>query len=140
MLGVAAEMVSPHEAAIQSAIDALDFEAVAARFREDGEFIFGLDRILDGIDRALDQAVEFTDRHVLLVLPSYPANLGVFERFMTTTGSADYQIGAAFRAIDMSTLLQTRLYHHYLGTKDIDLEDLWLPGSAFKVLTTSMAG
>lgn len=67
---------------------------------------------------------EFTDRHALLVLPSYPAQLGVFERFMTTTGKTDYQVGAAFRAVDMSTLLQTRLYQHYLETKDIDLEDV----------------
>lgn len=65
---------------------------------------------------------EFADRHVLLTLPSYPAQLGVFERFMTTTGRTDYQIGAAFRAIDLSTLLQTRLYHYYLKTKGIDLE------------------
>lgn len=39
------ELVSPREAAIQSAIDALDFESIAARFREDGEFIF-LERFL----------------------------------------------------------------------------------------------
>jgi hypothetical protein len=65
---------------------------------------------------------EFADRHALLVLPSYPADLGVFERYMTTTGRSDYQVGAAFRAIDMSTLLQTRLYHRYLETKEIDLE------------------
>jgi hypothetical protein len=45
LAAAAAEMISPHEAAIQSAIDALDFEAVAARFREDGEFIF-LERFL----------------------------------------------------------------------------------------------
>lgn len=67
---------------------------------------------------------EFANRHVLLVLPSYPAQLGVFERFMTTTGKTDYQVGAAFRAIDISSLLQTRLYHHYLGTKGIDLEEV----------------
>lgn len=65
---------------------------------------------------------EFADRQVLLILPSYPAQLGVFERFMTTTGKTDYQVGAAFRSIDLSTLLQTRLYHHYLKSRDIDLE------------------
>ena len=67
---------------------------------------------------------EFTGRHSLLSLPSYPAQLGVFERFMTTTGKTDYQVGAAFRAVDMSTLLQTRLYQHYLETKNIYLEDV----------------
>lgn len=67
---------------------------------------------------------EFADHHTLLTLPAYPSNLGVVERFMMTTGKTSYHIGAAFRAIDMSTLLQTRLYQHYLATKDIDLEDV----------------
>lgn len=67
---------------------------------------------------------EFADRHTLLALPSYPAQLGVFERFMTTTGKTHYQVGAAFRAVDMSSLLQTRLYQHYLETNDIDLEEV----------------
>ncbi|AYF30438.1 hypothetical protein CSH63_23915 [Micromonospora tulbaghiae] len=65
---------------------------------------------------------EFADRYVLLTLPAYPADLGVFERFLTTTGKTDYHVGASFRAIDMSSLLQTRLYHHYLTSKGIDLE------------------
>ena len=64
----------------------------------------------------------FADGQSLLTLPSYPAQLGVFERFMGTTGKTDYKVGAAFRAVDMSTLLQTRLYHYYLKTKSIDLE------------------
>jgi hypothetical protein len=64
----------------------------------------------------------FADHQVLLTLPSYPAELGVFERYMTTTGHREYQTGAAFRAKDMSSLVQTRLYHHYLSSKDTDLE------------------
>ena len=68
---------------------------------------------------------EFTGPHTLLMLPSYEARLGVFERFLTTTGKTDYQIGAAFRATDMSTLLQTRLYQRYLETKNVDLEDVF---------------
>lgn len=67
---------------------------------------------------------EFTNRQVLLNLPSYRAHLGVFERFLITSGKTDYQTGAAFQAIEMSSLLQTRLYQHYLETKDIDLEDV----------------
>jgi hypothetical protein len=67
---------------------------------------------------------DFVDRQALLVLPSYPAHLGVMERFMGTTGRTEYKIGAAFRAIDMSTLLQTRLYHYFLESKDIDLEQV----------------
>lgn len=67
---------------------------------------------------------EFADRQVLLTLPSYPAQLGVVERFLTTTGKTDYQVGAAFRSIDLSTLLQTRLYHRYLMTRGVNLEDV----------------
>jgi hypothetical protein len=65
---------------------------------------------------------EFADDQALLTLPSYPAELGIFERFMTTTGRKDYQIGAAFRAKDLGSLLQTRLYQDYLSSKDINLE------------------
>lgn len=64
----------------------------------------------------------FADHQVLLVLPSYPAHLGVLERMMGTTGITEYKIGAAFRAIDRLTLLQTRMYHHFLESKNIDLE------------------
>lgn len=67
---------------------------------------------------------DFVDRQVLLVLPSYPAHLGVMERFMGTPGKTEYKVGAAFRAIDMSSLLQTRLYHYFLESKDIDLEQV----------------
>ncbi|WP_350493559.1 hypothetical protein [Rhodococcus sp. (in: high G+C Gram-positive bacteria)] len=67
---------------------------------------------------------EFADLQALLLLPSYPAHLGVMERFMGTTGKYEYKIGAAFRAIDMSTLLQTHLYHCFLESKDIDLEQV----------------
>lgn len=65
---------------------------------------------------------DFVDYQALLSLPSYPAHLGVMERLIGTTGKTEYKVGAAFRAIDMSTLLQTRMYHHFLESKDIDLE------------------
>lgn len=67
---------------------------------------------------------EFADWQVILSLPSYPAQLGVFERFMGTTGNTHYQLGAGFRAVDMSSLLQTRLYQHYLESKGRDLEEV----------------
>lgn len=67
---------------------------------------------------------DFVDRNVLLVLPSYPAHLGVIEGLMGATGRTEYKIGAAFRATDMSTLLQTRMYHQYLDSKKIDLENV----------------
>lgn len=65
---------------------------------------------------------EFADGSTLLTLPSYPAELGVFERFMTTTGRTDYHVGAAYRVRDMSSTLQTRLLRQHLMSKDIDLE------------------
>lgn len=67
---------------------------------------------------------EFVDRHVLLALPSYPAHLGVMERIMGSTGKTEYKVGATFRAVDMSTSLQTRMYHFFLESKDIDLEQV----------------
>lgn len=67
---------------------------------------------------------DFVDHQALLVLPSYPANLGVMERIMGTTGRTEYKIGVAFRALDISTLLQTRLYHYFLESRDLDLEQV----------------
>lgn len=65
---------------------------------------------------------EFVDRQVLLTLPAYPANLGVMERIIGTTGKTEYKVGAVFQSIDVGTLLQTRLYLHFLESKDINLE------------------
>ena len=67
---------------------------------------------------------EFADQNGLLTLPSYSAQLGVFERFMGTEGKTHYRVGAGFRAVDMSSLLQTRLYQHYLERMDRDLEEV----------------
>lgn len=67
---------------------------------------------------------EFADRQVILALPSYPAQLGVFERFMGVQGRTHYPVGAGFRAVDMSSLLQTRLYLHYLEDKGTSLESV----------------
>jgi hypothetical protein len=67
---------------------------------------------------------DFVDYQALLSLPSYPAYLGVMEQLIGTTGKTEYKIGAAFRAIDMSSLLQTRMYHHFLESKDIELEQV----------------
>lgn len=67
---------------------------------------------------------DFAYHQALLHLPSYPAYLGVMERIIGTTGKTEYKVGAVFRAVDMSTLLQTRLYHHFLASKNIDLEQV----------------
>jgi hypothetical protein len=67
---------------------------------------------------------EFTDRHMLLTLPSYPAELGVFERFLTTAGQDSYAIGAVFRFKEQTSFLQTMMYDHFLRTKEIELESV----------------
>ena len=83
------------------------------------------------LDETLDNAsilnnfqhlFEFADDHVLLTLPSYPSELGTFERLVTTTGRKHYQTGAAFTAKDIGSMLQTHMYQNYLSSKDIDLE------------------
>jgi hypothetical protein len=67
---------------------------------------------------------EFTNLHMLLALPSYQAELGVFERFLSTTGRDAYPIGTAFRIKEQSSFLQTVLYSRFLQTKDIELESV----------------
>lgn len=100
-----------------------DSDGMVVRFSYSGRW---LEETVDNpsILNNFQHLFEFADRQVLLTLPSYPAQLGVLERVMTTTGKTDYQIGAAFRSIDLSTLLQTRLYHHYLKSKNIDIEEV----------------
>ncbi|SCX93986.1 hypothetical protein SAMN05216488_0060 [Microbacterium sp. LKL04] len=64
----------------------------------------------------------FVDQQALLVLPSYPAQLGVMERIIGTTGKHEYKVGAEFQSTDIRTMLQTRLYHFFLDSKGIELE------------------
>jgi hypothetical protein len=66
----------------------------------------------------------FVDHNALLSLPSYPGSLGVMERLMGTPGRTEYRTGIVFRTVDMSSLLQTRMYHHFLEDKGIDLEQV----------------
>ena len=65
---------------------------------------------------------EFTKQNMLLALPSYKAELGVFERFMGIRGKDAYSVGAAFQLKQQSSFLQTVLYDQFLQTKDIELE------------------
>jgi hypothetical protein len=67
---------------------------------------------------------EFTDRRMVLTLPSYHAQLGVFERFMRTTGTETYPIGAASWFKEYSSFLQTAMYDHFLRIKGIELESV----------------
>jgi hypothetical protein len=65
---------------------------------------------------------EFTNRHMVLTLPSYRAQLGVLERVMTTTGRDAYVVSSSFRRHEDLSLLQTAMYSQVLHSKDIDLE------------------
>src|SRR5699024_4268780 len=66
----------------------------------------------------------FANDHMLLELPSYGAQLGVFERFMGTPGKGDYRTGAAFRLQDQVSLLQTLMYERFLSSEGIELESV----------------
>lgn len=66
----------------------------------------------------------FADRGCLLTLPAYPADLSVLERHMGLRGKTDYHFGVAFRTTDTNSLLQMRMFHGYLRSKDIDLEEV----------------
>lgn len=66
----------------------------------------------------------FANHHMLLTLPSYQAQLSVFERFMGVTGKDAYRTGVAFQFSDQSSYLQTVMYSHFLQTKGIELESV----------------
>jgi hypothetical protein len=67
---------------------------------------------------------EFTDHRMLLTLPSFQADLGVFERFMGVTGKDTYRRGIVFQLKDQSSFLQMMLYAQFLQTQDIELESV----------------
>jgi hypothetical protein len=67
---------------------------------------------------------EFAGRHMLLALPSYYAELGVFERFLKTTGKDAYPVGAAFQVKEQRSFLQTVMYNRFLKTNDIEMESV----------------
>lgn len=67
---------------------------------------------------------DFADADGLLNLPSFYADLGVFDRFLTSKGVKDYAAGAAYRLKDWSSTLQTALYIQFLKSHDVELESL----------------
>lgn len=67
---------------------------------------------------------EFTDHRMLLTLPSFQADLGVFERFMGVAGKKSYPRGIVFRVKDESSFLQTMMYTQFLQTANIELESV----------------
>lgn len=67
---------------------------------------------------------DFADTDGLLNLPSFYADLGVLERFMTTKGIKDYVTGTAYKVKDWSSTLQAAMYIQFLKSHDIELEPL----------------
>jgi hypothetical protein len=66
----------------------------------------------------------FADRECLLTLPAYPADMSVLERHLGMKGKADYHFGIWFRTADTKSLLEVRMLHGFLRSKDIDLEEV----------------
>lgn len=67
---------------------------------------------------------EFANQHMLLLLPSFYADLGVFERFMETSGKDSYRSGAAFRHKDQTSMLQTIMYDRFLRSNGVEIEEV----------------
>ena len=65
---------------------------------------------------------EFTDHRMMLTLPSYRAHLGVFERFMKTTGKEAYPVGVAFQFQESASFLQVAMYDQFLRANGVELE------------------
>lgn len=64
------------------------------------------------------------NKHMLLTLPSYSSQLGIFERFMKVAGRDEYPEGAHFQFIDQSTLIQTMMCENFLRSEGKDLEGI----------------
>jgi hypothetical protein len=67
---------------------------------------------------------EFTNDHMLLALPAYQAELGIFERFLKIVGRDSYRIGTAFQFKEQRSFLQTVLYGRFLQSRNIELESV----------------
>lgn len=65
---------------------------------------------------------EFTNKYSLLLLPSYPSQLGVMERLVTSSGPEGYLVGAWFRLKDQASFLQTFMYENFLRDHGVELE------------------
>lgn len=67
---------------------------------------------------------EFADGHLLLRLPSFHSELGVFDRFMRVRGVKDYATGASFDFKRTMSALQTSMYLRFLQSREIELESV----------------
>lgn len=64
------------------------------------------------------------NKYMLLTLPSYSSQLGIFERFMKVTGREEYPEGAHFQFIDQSTFGQVMMYEQFLRSEGKELENI----------------
>lgn len=67
---------------------------------------------------------EFSDRRVLLTLPSYAANIGTVAGLVGIHGKDEYKVGAVFRTADSVSLLQTQMYLNFLRYSEVELEEV----------------
>ena len=67
---------------------------------------------------------EFAPHDALLTLPAFDSERSGLEVAMSLAGAKEYRTGHSFEAKDRATLLQTVMYHRYLASKDIDLEEV----------------
>src|SRR5690606_34849725 len=66
----------------------------------------------------------FVREGVILNMPSYNSELGVFERFMGVKGKDSYLTGIAFESKRLCALSHTALYEKFLQDRDSGLEDV----------------
>lgn len=98
-------------------------DGITARYAYSEDWLVGtLDNptILNNFQHLFD----FTDQYVMLNLPAYRADLGTMEGLLGARGKDEYRTGAAFRAVDSSSLLQTQMYHEFLRSQGRELEDV----------------
>src|SRR3990167_834656 len=76
----------------------------------------------------------FVSHGMILTMPSYKAQLGVFERFMGVKGKEAYPAGVAFQFREQSALLQTMMYEKFLRSGKNNLENVlaWFFGDYLK--------
>ncbi len=119
-IGLSGSQVEPVEFQMDDSDDA---EGLVSRFTYSSQW---LEETTDfpSVLNNFQHLFEFVDDLAMLALPSYPAHHGLVDRVFKTHGKDDYIVGAAFNAIDTTSLLQTRLYLYFLESKGIDLEEV----------------
>ena len=67
---------------------------------------------------------EYVNLHNNCAFPSTETQLGTFERFLGVKGIKEYRIGAVFRATDMKSNAEIKMYYDFLSEHSIRLEDV----------------